>query len=304
MKSTSLAIIGVIIVVLGLVALGSVYTVHQREQAIVLRLGEPNRVVEQPGLKFKIPFFVEDVVFFDKRVLDFDAKDEEVPTRDQKQLVVDAFARYRITHPLKFFQSVQNEFGMELRLNNLINANLRAIFGEVTLATMLTTQRAALMNTIAGRVKDQAKEFGIDVIDVRIRRVDLPTANSQAIFRRMQTQREQEARKIRAEGAAEARRIRADADKQATIIRAEAQRESEVLRGEGEGEAQRIFNEAFGKDPEFYAFWDTMRAMRDGLKSDNTSYIGPPDGDFFRYFGSRSGTGTGSSMTPKPAPAR
>ena len=299
MKSTSLAIIGVVIVVLGLVGLGSVYTVHQREQAIVLRLGQPNRVIEEPGLKFKIPFFVEDVVFFDKRVLDFDAKDEEVPTRDQKQLVVDAFARYRITHPLKFFQSVQNEFGMELRLNNLINANLRAIFGEVTLATLLTTQRASLMNTIANRVAEQAKEFGIDVIDVRIRRVDLPTANSQAIFRRMQTQREQEARKIRAEGGAEARRIRADADKQATIIRAEARRESEVLRGEGDGEAQRVFNEAFGKDPEFYSFWDTMRAMREGLKPDNTTYVGPPDGDFFRYFGSREGTPTAAPKTAR-----
>jgi membrane protease subunit HflC len=289
MKSSSLAVIGVVIVVLGLVALGSVFTVHQREQAIVLRLGEPNRVVSEPGLKFKIPFFVEDVVLFDKRVLDFDAKDEEVPTRDQKQLVVDAFARYRIVEPLQFFQSVQNEFGMELRLNNLINANLRAIFGEVPLSTLLSKERADLVDTIADRVRLQGAGFGIEVIDVRIRRIDLPTDNSQAIFRRMQTQREQEARKIRAEGEADSRRIRADADKQGTIVRAEARRQSEILRGEGDGEAQRIFNEAFGQDPEFYAFWDTMRAMQDGLKAENTTYIGPPDGDFFRYFGSRSG---------------
>ena len=200
MRPTHLAII-IALVVAGFAAMSSMFTVHQAKQALVLQFGNVKRLVNEPGLHFKIPM-VQDVVYFDKRVLDFDARAEEVPTLDQKQLVVDSFARYRIVDPLKFFQTVNNELGMEVRLGNVINANLRATFGEVGLATLLTPERARLMQIIADLVKAQSVEFGIDVIDVRIKRIDLPDENSQAIFRRMQTQREQK----RARSAPRARR--------------------------------------------------------------------------------------------------
>lgn len=290
MNKTYLAVIGLAVVVLGVLLFDSVYTVHEREQALVLQFGETKDVVPEAGLHFKMPF-VQNVVYFDQRILDFDAKSEEVPTRDQKQLVVDAFARYRIIDPLKFFMTVNNEQGMELRLGNIINANLRAVFGEATLATLMTPERSNLIQAIANRVKDQAGAFGIDVIDVRIKRVDLPDENSQAVFRRMQTQREQEARKIRAEGQKEAKRIRTDADKQQTIIQAYAQREGDILRGQGEAKAQNTYNAAYGQDREFFDFWISMNALKEGLRGDTTSYIGPPTGDFFRFFGDQSGQG-------------
>ncbi len=285
-----LAVIGLIVVILGVLVSGSVFIVHQQDQALVLQFGEPRAVVKDAGLHFKIPF-VQNVVFFDKRILDFDAKAEEVPTQDQKQLVVDAYARYRIIDPLKFFQSVNNERGLEIRLSNVINANLRAVFGEVNLATLMTPERARLVHNIAERVDKQGEAFGINVIDVRIKRVDLPEENSQAIYRRMQTQREQEARRIRAEGQKEAKRIRADADKQSTIIQANAKKTSEILRGEGEAGAQNIYNDAYGRDREFFDFWISMNALRDGLGGEKTRFIGPPSGDFFKFFGDQSGSG-------------
>jgi membrane protease subunit HflC len=287
MRPTHLAII-IALVVGGFAALSSVYTVHQAKQALVLQFGNVKRLVAEPGLHFKIPM-VQDIVYFDKRVLDFDARAEEVPTLDQKQLVVDAFARYRIVDPLLFFQTVNNELGMEVRLGNVINANLRATFGEVGLATLMTPERARLMQIIADLVKEQSVEFGIDVIDVRIKRIDLPDENSQAIFRRMQTQREQEARKIRATGEKESKRIRAEADKAVTIIEAHAERSGQILRGEGEAEAQATYNDAYGRDQEFFDFWVSMKAMSEGLSGETTRYVGPPEGDFFRFFGDVSG---------------
>ena len=290
MKNTFRIVIGVAIIVLGVAGFSSLYTVHQAEQALVLQFGQVQSLVTKPGLHFKIPM-VQNVVYYDKRVLDYDNPAQEAPTKDQKQLVVDAFSRYRIVDPLRFFQTVTNEAGMEPRLNSIVNANLRAVFGEVQLATLMTPERARLMNVIAQRVKDQGKSFGIEVIDVRIRRVDLPEENSQAIFGRMQTQREQEARRIRAEGDKEARRIRAEADRDATIIRAEARKESEILRGEGDAGAQGIYNNAYGRDPGFFDFWATMKTYRESLAGENTRYIGPPGGDFFRFFGDQSGGG-------------
>ncbi len=294
MRGPSL-IIAVLLIVIGFVGYSATFTVHQAEQALVLQFGDPRREVKDPGLHFKVPF-VQDVRFFDKRVLDFDADAEEVPTRDQKQLVVDSFARYRIVNPLEFFKTVSNLQGMELRLANVINSNLRSVFGDVELARLLTAERADLMKVIASRVNEQSKSFGINVLDVRIKRVDLPQENSQAIFNRMQTQREQEARKIRAEGERDSRRIRADADKQRTIIVSNAQRQSEILRGEGEAEAQRIYNEAYKQDPKFFDFWASMQAMQEGLGSDNTRYVGPPDSDFFRFFGNMAGSGSEYSV--------
>ncbi|HIJ93050.1 MAG TPA: protease modulator HflC [Rhodospirillaceae bacterium] len=295
MNKTSLAVIGLVVVALGVIVFGAVFTVHQAEQTLVLQFGNPVRVVRDPGIHFKIPF-IQNVVAFDKRVLDFDAKAEEVPTSDQKQLVVDAFARYRIENPLKFYQTVNNERGMQIRLGNLINANLRAVFGEVSLATLLTAERGKLIRNIADRVKLQGTAFGINVLDVRLKRVDLPEANSQAIFRRMQTQREQEARKIRAEGQKDAKRIRADADKQRTIIQANAQKKGDILRGQGEAKAQNTYNAAYGQDRDFFDFWVSMNALSEGLPGESTRYIGPPDGDFFRFFRDI----TGKSKRKKP----
>ena len=288
MSGAKLAVIGIIVAVVGIVAFGTLFTVHQAEQALVLQFGEPKREIKDAGLHFKMPF-VQDVIYFDKRVLDFDAQAEEVPTSDQKQLVVDAFARYRIVDPLRFFQTVNNIQGMEPRLNTVINSRLRAVFGDVTLATLLSAERSRLIESIAALVKEEGKPFGIDVIDVRIKRVDLPEENSQAIFRRMQTQREQEARKIRAEGQRDSKRIRAEADKQFTIIQANAQKRSEILRGEGEAGAQKIFNDAAGRDRGFFDFWISMNALREGLGGKTTRYVGPPGGDFFKFFGDQSG---------------
>jgi membrane protease subunit HflC len=188
---------------------------------------------------------------------------------------------------------------MEQRLGQIINAQIRAVFGDAEFSTLLTPERGRLMGIIAQRVSAQAAEFGVKVLDVRIRRLDLPEENSLAISRRMQTQREQEARGIRAEGAADAQRIRTDAERRATIVRAEAQRAGQKLRGEGDGEAQRIYNQAYGQDPDFYFFWDSMRSLTEGLKGESTSYIGAPDGDFFRFFGDIGGQGAGA---PAAAP--
>lgn len=277
-------ILGIVILGVGISGYSAMFTVHQAEQALVLQFGSPIREVKDPGLHFKTPF-IQNVQFFDKRVIDFDASAEEVPTQDQKQLVVDSFARYRILDPLEFFKTVRDIRGMEAQLGNIVNSNLRAVFGEVELAKLLTPERGRLMKVIAERVNQQSQKYGINVIDVRIKHVDLPEENSQAIFRRMQTQREQEARRIRAEGDKESRRIKADADKQRTIILANARKQSEILRGEGEALAQKTYNEAFGQGREFYDFWLSMEAMRQGLTGDTTRYVGPPDGDFFRYFG-------------------
>ncbi|MDJ0948641.1 MAG: protease modulator HflC [Alphaproteobacteria bacterium] len=275
---------GIGAIIVGVLAFSALFTVHQAEQALVLQFGKVVRQVQEPGLNFKIPF-VQNVIYFDKRVLDYNNPAGEIPTLDQKQVIVDAFARYRIVNPLLFFQTVANEAGMRQRLSNIIDTNLRNILGGVPLVTILTEQRAELMKTVAQQVDQQGQRFGINVLDVRIMRVDLPEENSQAIFRRMQTQREQEARKIRAEGDREDKRIRAEADKQSRIIVADAQRQAEILRGEGDGKAQEIYNKAFGQDPQFFRFYESMKSYREGLRGDSTRYIGPPDGDFFRFFG-------------------
>lgn len=265
------------------VALSAMYTVNEAEQALVLQFGEPQRVVEEPGLHFKVPF-IQNVVLFSDKVLNFDAPAEEVPTVDQKQVVVDAFARFRITDPLRFYQAVHNEAGVQQRLRSIVSSTLRGALGEVSLDFILTDQRADLMVQIAKQVNAEAKGFGINVIDVRLKRVDLPEENSQAIFRRMQTQREQEARRIRAEGGRDAQTIRAEADKQRVVILANARRTGEILRGEGDAQATAIYNKAYGQDPKFFDFYRSMQALREGLPGDTTTFVGSPDGDFFRFF--------------------
>lgn len=275
-----LAIAAAVAVVL---ALSALFTVNEAEQALVLQFGEPQRVVTEPGLHVKVPF-IQNVVVFSKRVLNFDAPAEEVPTIDQKQVVVDAFARFRITDPLRFFQAVRDEEGVQARLRSIISSTLRGALGEVALDFILTDQRAGLMRQIAEQVNREASGFGINVIDVRLKRVDLPEENSQAIFRRMQTQREQEARRIRAEGARDAQTIRAEADKQRVVILANARRTAEILRGEGEAQATAIYNEAYGRDAAFFDFYRSMQALTEALPRETTTFVGPPDGDFFRFF--------------------
>jgi len=289
MKNTGLVISLVILAVMFVVGSTVFFTVNETEQVLVRRFGEPKRVIAEPGLNVKIPF-IDTATYFDKRLLSYEGDAQEIPTIDQKQLIVDAYARYRIVDTLRFFQSVGTVVGMEARLPNVINSALRQVLGDVPLSEILTNERAALMRKITKIASENAQGFGIEVVDVRMQRVDLPEENSQAIFRRMQTQREQEARRFRAEGDKESRTIRANADRQQRVILAEARKTAEILRGEGDAQAQAIYNNAYTKDREFFDFWRSMQAMERGLGSDSTTYVGPPRGDFFRYFNNESGT--------------
>lgn len=274
---------GILAIVIGITAFSSLFVIRENQQALILQFGNPQKQVDDAGLNFKTPF-IQDVIYFDKRILDYDASAAEIPTLDQKQLVVDAFARYKIIDPLKFYQTVATESIAESQLNNIINSNLRDSFGKQLFTKLMTETRAKLMAEISKKVDTAMRSLGIQVIDVRIKRVDLPEENSQAIFRRMQTQREQEARRIRAEGDRKAREIRADADKQQRVIVAEAKKTSEILRGEGDAIATKLYNDAFGRDRDFFDFYRSLQAMRTGLTGDTTSYVGPPKGEFYRFF--------------------
>ena len=276
----------------GVLAYSMLFTVHQTQQALVLQFGDPRRMIQEPGLNWKLPF-VQNVTFFEKRILDYDIPEAEVIASDQKRLVVDAYARYRITDPLKFRQTVVTMAAVDARLSTLLNAGLRQVLGKESFFTVLSGQRTAMMASIRARVNREAAQFGIEVVDVRIRRVDLPEANSQAIYRRMQTEREREAREARAQGAEIAQRIRSLADREKTVLLAEAKRDAEIIRGNGDAERNRIYAEAFGKDPEFFAFYRSMRAYEQALTSDDTTMVLSPKSEFFRFFetlpGERSG---------------
>ncbi len=272
-------------------AYSTLFTVHQTEQALVLQFGDPRRAISEPGLNWKLPF-VQNVIFFDKRILDFDIPEAEVIASDQKRLVVDAFARYRITNPLKFRQTVVTLAGVDARLSTLLNAGLRQVLGKESFYTILSGERGPLMALIRDRVNHEAAQFGIEIVDVRIRRADLPEANSQAIYRRMQTEREREAREARAQGAEIAQRIRSRADRDKTVLLAEAKRDAEITRGKGDGERSRIFADAVGKDPEFFAFYRSMRAYQEAFKPADTTMVLSPDSEFFRYFIDLSGKGS------------
>ncbi len=279
-----LAILGILLIALGFVGFSSVYTVQQTEQALVLEFGAPVRVVNTPGLKFKKPF-VQNVILYDMRVLDLDPEAEEMIAADKRRIVADAYARYRITDPLRFFQTVGNEAGLRVRLGAVVNASMRSTIGSYSLADLLTEQRVRIMQEIRDRVNAQAGQFGIEVVDVRIRRADLPQENSEAIFERMKTEREREAKEARAEGAEIAQRIRAEADRDRTVIIAEAERQSQTLRGEGDGEAQAIYNKAYGGEAlEFYEFYRRMQAFLETFADGQSTLVLSPDSEFFRYF--------------------
>ncbi|MDP7539878.1 MAG: protease modulator HflC [Alphaproteobacteria bacterium] len=278
------ALLGVIAIVLLIGVLASLFTVEQRQQALVLQFGEPKRIIQEPGLFVKWPM-IQEAIILDKRLLDYDAPAEEVIASDQKRLVVDAFARFRIEDPLKFYQTVRTENVLRPRLGAIINSNLRKVLGTVPLQDVISEDREMLMQRIAESVREEAMAFGIRVYDVRIKHADLPQANSEAVFRRMQTERQQEAAELRAKGAEKAQRIRAEADRERVVIVAEAERDGEILRGEGEGDSNRIFSEAFSRDPDFFAFYRSMQAYQKALGSGDTTMVLSPNSEFFRYFG-------------------
>jgi len=273
-----------IIIIIGAVTFFSVFVVKEINQAIVLQFGDPKKIITTPGLQVKIPF-IQNVVFLDRRILSLDPAPEEVIASDQKRLIVDAFARFKIVDPLKFYISVGNERVARSRLATIINSRLRSVLGKQSLATLLSKDRAKQMALIQEGVNNEAEKFGIEIIDVRIKRADLPQANSEAIFRRMQTEREREAKEFRARGAEMAVTITSTADKEVTVILANANKESEIMKGEGDGLRNKIFADAFGRDPEFFAFYRAMQAYEKALIGGETSLILSPEGDFFKFFG-------------------
>jgi modulator of FtsH protease HflC len=278
----------ILLFIVAIVVYSSLFTVQQTEQALVVRFGKPVDIATEPGLHFKAPF-IDTVIPVDKRILDLENPSQEVIASDQKRLVVDAFARYRIKDALKFYQSVGSIQAANLQLTTLLNASLRRVLGEVTFIQVVRDEREALMGRIRDQLDKEADGYGIQVVDVRIRRADLPEQNSQAVYERMKTERQREAAEFRAQGAQKAREIRANADREATVIVAEANSKSEQIRGEGDAERNRLFAEAYGRDPDFFAFYRSMSAYENGLKSSDTRFLLKPDSDFFRYFGSPSG---------------
>ena len=293
------------LVVLGLiVAYGTLFTVYQTRQALVVRLGEPVRVITEPGLNYKIPL-IDSVITIDKRILDLENPAQEVIASDQKRLVVDAFARYRIKDVLKFYQTVGNVEFANSQLSILLNSALRRVLGEATLTQVVRDQREHLMGRVREQLNTEAQGYGIAVVDVRIRRADLPEQNSQAVYQRMQTERQQEAAQYRAEGAQKAQELRARADRDVTVLLAEAQSKGERTRGEGDGERNRIFADAYGRDPDFFSFYRSMQAYEAGLRSNDTRMLLKPDSEFFRFFVDPSGKPReGNSTSGATSPAR
>jgi modulator of FtsH protease HflC len=282
--SRTLAAIGFGVAVLGIVGSASVFTVNEAQQALVLQFGEPRRVIREPGLKFKVPF-IQEVRILDRRVLDLDPPVEQVILADQKRLDVDAFARYRIHDPLRFYQTAGTEAVAETRMNATVNSALRRVLGNVTVLAVLSEERTKIMTDIKNQVNAEAQRFGIEIVDVRIRRADMPQETSQSIFARMRSEREREASEARAQGQEQAQQIRARAERERTVMVAEAQRDAQILRGEGDNTALKLIAEVTSKDPEFYGFYRSLEAYRKALNKDDTTMVLSPNSEFFRYFG-------------------
>ena len=299
MSRRILIAVAVVLIALGILLDSSLFIVDQTESALVLQFGQPRREVRNPGLWFKRPF-VENVVFYDNRVLDFEPPPEEVIVSDQKRLVVDSYARYRIINPLLFYQTVGTEEGVRARLSSIVNGSLRRVLGNVTLSDILSVKRAGIMIQIRDEVADEAKNFGITVVDVRLRRADLPEENSEAIYARMKSERQQQAAQYRGEGAQAAQTVRATAERERTVILSVAQRDAQRVRGDGDAQAIKIYADAFGKDKQFFAFYRSLQAYRAALNNHDTSFVLTPDSSFFRFFNGLAGTGSGA--TPSPAP--
>jgi modulator of FtsH protease HflC len=290
-------IVAVLAVLLLIVGYGSLFTVYQTRQALVVRLGNPIRVITQPGLHVKVPL-IDSVITLDRRILDLEAPSQEVIASDQKRLVVDAFARYRITDPLKFYQTVGSIEGANSRLATLLTGALRRVLGEATFIQVVRDERPQLTGKMREQLDREAIPFGISVVDLRIRRADLPEQNSQAVYQRMQTERQRIAAEFRAQGAQRGQETKSRADRDVTILVAEATSKSEQIRGEGDGERNRIFADAFGRDPDFFAFYRSMQAYEAGLRASDTRMVLRPDSDFFRYFGSPTGKARDATTSP------
>ena len=303
MRSPVTGIVALILLLLiAIVVYSALFAVQQTEQALVVRFGKPVDIVTEPGLHVKAPF-IDTVIPVDKRILDLENPSQEVIASDQKRLVVDAFARYRIKDALKFYQSVGSIQAANLQLTTLLNAALRRVLGEVTFIQVVRDEREALMGRIRDQLDHEADGYGIQVVDVRIRRADLPEQNSQAVYQRMQTERQREAAEFRAQGGQKAQEIRSNADREATVIVAEANSKGEQTRGEGDAERNRLFAEAYSKDPDFFAFYRSMTAYENGLKASDTRFLLKPDSDFFRFFGSAAGKGGGAPAAATATPA-
>ena len=292
----------VVILLLIIISYGALFTVYQTRQALVVRLGQPVRVVTEPGLNFKLPL-IDNVILIDKRILDLENPAQEVIASDQKRLVVDAFARYKIHDPLKFYQTVGSIEGANSRLSTQLNSGLRRVLGETTFTHVVRDERAPLMARIRDQLDREAAAFGITVVDVRIRRADLPEQNSQAVYQRMQTERQREAAEFRALGNQRGQEIRSRADRDVTVLVADATSKAEQIRGEGDGERNRIFAEAFGRDQDFFAFYRSMQAYEAGLGHNDTRMLLKPDSEFFRYFVDPSGKPRDNGRPAVPAPA-
>jgi membrane protease subunit HflC len=297
MNPRTLGFFGGIVVVVLILVYTMFFTVQQTEIALVLQFGKPVRVVDHPGLEFKLPY--QNVVIYDRRILDFEPPAEEVIASDQKRLIVDTYARFKITNPLQFYQSVGTELAADQRLSSIISASLRRVVGNVETQAVISSQRANIMLQIRDEVNSQAKGFGIDVVDVRLRRADLPEENAEAIFARMKAERQREAAQYRAQGAQQAQQIRADADRQRIEIIADAQRQAQILRGEGDAQSITVYADAYGKDPNFFAFYRSLQAYRDSLTGPGTTLVVSPDSDFFKYFEA----GPGGAAAPPPVGA-
>ena len=287
MKTTRVLIYSILFVSF-LVVLNGIFTMKETQQGLVLQFGDPKRVIQKSGLHFKIPF-IQNIVRYDNRILEYNLPIEEVIAVDKKRILIDSFARFKIIDPLEFYKTVGNEANVRNRLNSNVISSLRRVVGRVTLDELLSSERSNIMDRIQIEVNDSAQRFGIEVVDVRIRRADLPEANSQAIFDRMISERVKEAKEFRAKGAEQAQIIRAEADKEKTVLLAEATRKSEILRGEGESESIAIYADAFERDSGFYSFYRSMQAYKNVLGEDGTTMILSPDSQFLEFFNNSRG---------------
>jgi modulator of FtsH protease HflC len=294
-------VFAVLLVAALIIGYSSLFTVYQTQQALVVRLGQVVRVVDQPGLNFKLPF-IDNVIAIDKRILDLEAPAQEVIASDQKRLVVDAFARYRIQDPLRFYQTLGSKAAADSQLAILLNSALRRVLGEATFIHVVRDQRAELMARIRDLINREAASYGVQVVDARIRRADLPEQNSLAVYKRMQTERQREAAEFRAEGNQRAQEIRSRADREVTVLVAEATSKSEQVRGEGDAKRNQIFADAFNQDPDFFSFYRSMQAYEAGLKSGDTRMLLKPDSNFFRFFNNPSGKAPAGKEMPAAAP--
>jgi membrane protease subunit HflC len=262
----------------------SLFIVEQTQQALVLQFGDPKRVIKTPGLQVKLPF-LQQVVYYDSRLLEVDPPPENVVLADNRRIVADSFARYRITDPLLFYQAVNNEVNAASRMNTIINSSMRRVLGLHALPAILSAERERIMADIQSEVNNVARTLGVEIVDVRLRRADLPQENWRAVFEQMRSERAREANEFRSQGQEAAQRIRSAADRERTVLLAEAQRDAQVIRGEGDAQAIRIFAESFGKAPEFFSFYRSMQAYREALANGDTTMVLSPDMEFFRYFG-------------------